>query len=398
MNKQIGKLLVIGIAGFLFIFLLAILGGIGYHQQNQDKQCGDTDTNVPAGPTSQKAIDIAKYEFKFFKSKGLDDVHAAAIVGYSDYESGGLVPSVMQQGVAASQTGWGLFQVTPIDRLKNFAKNKNLDWKGSAVQVEYCWVDAFNHAVTSDGHVSSGGPDWIDLYGHGVKSPDAWKKIKNVSDAAGIFTDCFGRGASSHNNYNDGHEVAARKWYAKLAGKGTGANNDGNVSIGSDSKTDADASDVCGDNATSSDEYNVTGKKTKWFSDMESYLFKWKGKSPYNFGGNPSNLDSSSGAKLGTDCSGYVGWAMRKVGIQISGRPTTWTLRDNDSYAISKKDAKAGDIVMINNADHVGIYLGNDTMIDDQNSGIKVEKVPAPWWHVDSYRRIKASHLPSKYR
>ena len=68
-------------------------------------------------------LEIAKYMYSFFKAKGMDDAHATAIIGYADYESGGLVPSKKQEGDQfEAETWWGLFQVTPIDCLKNIVQ------------------------------------------------------------------------------------------------------------------------------------------------------------------------------------------------------------------------------------------------------------------------------------
>ncbi|KAL3948253.1 phage tail tip lysozyme [Lentilactobacillus hilgardii] len=369
----------------------------------QDQNCTTT-TQVADGPTSKSQEAIAKYEFDFFKSKGMDDAHAAALVGYSDYESGGLVPAAKQYGnQSASETGWGLFQVTPIDRLKNFAKKQGVDWTGEKVQLEYAWTE-LHHAVDSSGNVTSGGADWIDLYHHGV-SLAQWWKLTDVSEIAGIYTDCFGRGAKSHDFYNDGHEQRARKWYAKFAG--SSGNTSGSTVIDesdTSSTEDGSGSTLCGtDNSSdSSGSLSTNGNKMSYFDDLTPYLTKWLGKSPYNYGGAPTNLDNKTTATtLGTDCSGFVGWAFGKIGIHLTGRPTTTTLFDSDVTVENEKDAKAGDLVFFEgktNPGHVGVYIGNGLMIDDQDSGIKKEKVHASWWPDLQFARLKSSFVPSKYK
>lgn len=78
-----------------------------------------------------------------------------------------------------------------------------------------------------------------------------------------------------------------------------------------------------------------------------------------------------------------------------------------------KRDAKAGDLVFFYDPvdsgagagySHVGIYIGNNQMIDQQGAGIRKEKV---WeannsgygtWTKVSYGRIKESILPAKYK
>lgn len=391
----IGLVIVVAAGAYFLIATIPVVTN-----DNGDK-CS-TNSDIADGPTSQDQYAVAKYEYDFFRKKGMDPEHAAALVGYSDAESGGLKPAVRQVGnQSEAQTGWGLFQVTPIDRLKNFAKNQNIDWKGEKVQCEYAWQE-LHHAVSAQGNVTKAGPDWIDLYHHGVSLKEWWK-LKDVSKIAGIYTDCFGRGAASHYSNNDPHEVRARKWYAKLAGK-DGDTGGGNVVDASETGISLDGiSGKCENNGGSDDSLNVKGGKLAYFDSIQSYLIKWKdGKSPYNYGGAGDNLDTAAGAKKGTDCSGFVAWVMKHVGINFSSsRPTTITMFHNDVNVISEKKAKAGDLVFFegkSNPGHVGIYIGNGQMIDDQNRGIIKEKVHASYWPDLQFARVKSSLVPKKFR
>lgn len=70
----------------------------------------------------------------------------------------------------------------------------------------------------------------------------------------------------------------------------------------------------------------------------------------------------------GFDCSGLIIWSYKKAGYAIQGRPTTKTMQAGNSnfVGISKADMQVGDLIvfsMSNNgiADHVGIYIGNNT-------------------------------------
>ncbi|MEN2346651.1 phage tail tip lysozyme [Lentilactobacillus parabuchneri] len=393
--KKTAKLWIIGSAvGLLiailgFLLLTAALGGGG----NEGSPCEEGGDVGNIG-TNASQTEIAQYMFKFFKSKGMDDAHAAAVIGYADAESGGLVPSVRQRGnQSEAETGWGLFQVTPIDRLKNFAKQKGIDWKGVQVQLEYAWTE-LHHAVASDGTVTNGGPDWIDIFHHGV-SISEWWKMDDVSDLAGLYTDNFGRGATSHMAHNDPHEVNARKWYAKLAGStpdSSGGQIDGdNVST--------DGGGDCGTGGGDAGGAKAMGDKLSYYDDLAPWLSKWLNQSPYNFGGAPTNLDNDSTAKgVGTDCSGFVGWALGHIGIHVSGRPTTYSLVGSDVSLIDEKEAKAGDLVFFGSTNaphHVGVYIGGGYMIDDQDRGIVKEEV---WPEHHVYGHLKGNLIPQKYR
>lgn len=397
MKRRTKWIVGLSIGGILFIafFLLIIASALG--GGSNDPDCSNSDGgsfgNIGINPDQ---LQVAQYMFNYFKAKGMDDAHICAIIGYADYESGGLVPSKKQEGdLVASETGWGLFQVTPIDRLKNFARNKGLDWQGVEVQLEYAWTE-LHHAVATDGTVTNGPPDWFDLYQHGV-SLEEWWGLTDVSDICGIYTDCFGRGAISHNSKDDPHVVAARKWYGKFAGT-TPTMTGGEVS-GSSSTEDNGGGCGVSDNSNSKGGAKAKGSKLSYYDDLEPWLAKWLNQSPYNYGGAPTNLDHENTAKgVGTDCSGFVGWAFGKIGIHFSGRPTTFSMTDNDIEQIAESEAKAGDLIFFGDPTaphHVGVYVGGGEMINDQDRGIVREKI---WTEQHNFARVKGSLIPSKYK
>ncbi len=100
---------------------------------------------------------------------------------------------------------------------------------------------------------------------------------------------------------------------------------------------------------------------------------------PYIWGGTTSR---------GVDCSGLIYYAFNAAGVKIP------RLRAIDygrmGTAVSASQARPGDIVYWDNpnttTDHVGIYLGNGTVIQAPTSGdvVKISKV----WGNPTYRRI----------
>lgn len=102
------------------------------------------------------------------------------------------------------------------------------------------------------------------------------------------------------------------------------------------------------------------------------------------------------------DCSGLVIYSFKKAGVAISGRPNTKTMyAGNGNFKrIKKKDLKAGDLVLFKlsgSVDHVGIYLGNDQMVNaetDQNPPDKqievVSIASGSYWskHIAGYSRV----------
>ncbi|MCP9356713.1 C40 family peptidase [Liquorilactobacillus satsumensis] len=235
---------------------------------------------------------------------------------------------------------------------------------------------------------------------------DYAKNSTNPSIAAVQWELRFERAGKNEAN-NIVRASNAEYWYNKFKDS-TGDNSNSNtVEI-----TETDQ--TCDKNA--GETLNVSGPTDKWWTDLSAWANKWANKTPNNYllGGNPSNLDNSATAKAvhgATDCSGFTYWAFNKIGITLTRTSQTQWSQDVDE--VKKEDAKAGDLVFFYSSvnddagsgySHVGIYIGNGQMIDEENSGIKKTNVwqannPAYGnWSKVSYGRIKANLLPDKYK
>jgi hypothetical protein len=129
---------------------------------------------------------------------------------------------------------------------------------------------------------------------------------------------------------------------------------------------------------------------------------------PYIWGGewdaaSPPGYCCGTQIKGGFDCSGFVWWLMKKAGEggydNSSVRPYAgWSLPQRTSYdmahatttKISYAMLKTADLMLFSDgggktwqdADHVGVYLGNGWMIHStgSNAGAAIDSVSSGWW------------------
>jgi cell wall-associated NlpC family hydrolase len=103
---------------------------------------------------------------------------------------------------------------------------------------------------------------------------------------------------------------------------------------------------------------------------------------PYVFGG-----ESTSGM----DCSGLVQKAFADLGVSV---PRTSQEQATIGQKVdSLKDAKPGDLIVLNGGDHIAIYAGNDQVIQAPYAGrtVGVEKIWFTDADVTSIRRVVPS-------
>lgn len=82
---------------------------------------------------------------------------------------------------------------------------------------------------------------------------------------------------------------------------------------------------------------------------------------PYRYGGTTPE---------GFDCSGFTAYVFAQVGIalphSVSGQAAMGT-------RISRADARPGDLVVLNDHSHIGIYMGNGAILDSPYPGKTVQ-------------------------
>ncbi|MGN4123854.1 NlpC/P60 family protein [Lysinibacillus sphaericus] len=113
-----------------------------------------------------------------------------------------------------------------------------------------------------------------------------------------------------------------------------------------------------------------SGSGTASSGDAISTAKQFLGRSYVWGGSNPST---------GFDCSGLVQWSYKQAGVSL---PRTASQQYLATQRISASEARVGDLVFFSYGSgvaHVGIYLGNNTMIDAQNKGVVVESLD--WWN-----------------
>jgi len=92
---------------------------------------------------------------------------------------------------------------------------------------------------------------------------------------------------------------------------------------------------------------------------------------PYVFGG-------TGPCGSGFDCSGLTMSAWASAGVSI---PRTSEEQWAGLPHVSTSDLEPGDILVFNDAGHVGIYVGSGMLIDAPHTGLDVEKVALSGWY-----------------
>lgn len=106
------------------------------------------------------------------------------------------------------------------------------------------------------------------------------------------------------------------------------------------------------------------------------------GKSPYTWGGGRNQADID--ARL-FDCSSFVHWMYSQAGVNLGNfsNVTTWTLLELGK-SVPASEMQPGDLLFFDTEGantHVGVYIGNGKMINDQNTyGVSEASVTTGYW------------------
>lgn len=300
---------------------------------------GGASSVLPSGVSNEVKV------YKYFKDKGWDDVHIFSIMGCLHGESGGFesgrrqgdvgnltsdskdftakVNEALKTGDVSAFTeynGYGIAQWTSEGRkvnLFNFAKERGANIDDLSMQLDFLMHELENHS---------------DL------GYEEFKKASSITDCIAVLIDKFER---------PGDRAGAKRvraGYANdfMAKKSEYENKIGSISSG-----------------------NATGDLI--VAEANKYLG-----TPYLWGGTTPD---------GFDCSGFVQYVMKQVGISVSRTTDTQV---NDGTAIEEANLQPGDIVLFQKSgestpSHVGIYIGNDEYIHSPqaNDKVKISKLQA---------------------
>ncbi|MBG9455509.1 peptidoglycan-binding protein [Lysinibacillus sphaericus] len=143
-----------------------------------------------------------------------------------------------------------------------------------------------------------------------------------------------------------------------------------NANTNDNGNSNANNSDKANNEKSSQKVVVGSGAGTASSGDAISVAKQFLGRSYVWGGSNPST---------GFDCSGLVQWSYKQAGVNL---PRTASQQYLATQRISASEARVGDLVFFSYGSgiaHVGIYLGNNTMIDAQNKGVVIESLD--WWN-----------------
>lgn len=337
--------------GCLFLIFLILIGSIGggywAYEQSQQGSCQGTSSgnyNVSGNTTSGDQKQIAQACYKAFTQMGWTPADACAAIGNFQYESGGLHIGAVEQSGGG---GWGLAQWTPKSSGQSVADAHHWDFNTAEGQ---CQVVAYQ--CSNGDWISKGTSD-----GDG-KSFQDFKNCKDVNEAASMFEDDFERPshgacvASKAQRQQD-----AKQWLAmfdngndKVTQQQTGdfAANNTNGASASNGSCDVGGGGTAG---AGGDILQTAKGWMGWFHYGEVHPSPTLGK------------DLKNPNKNGiTDCSGFVWLVLNKCGYKVPSNmgwftgsmaadakgPHKWL------KAIPANQAKAGDIVIVNDGGGAG--------------------------------------------
>jgi len=124
--------------------------------------------------------------------------------------------------------------------------------------------------------------------------------------------------------------------------------------------------------STNTGKFTAPVKVTGGAAAILNYAGQFVG-TPYVWGGTTP--------KPGFDCSGFTQYVFNHFGIALNRTSQSQYLQ---GMAVSRSDLQPGDLVFFQTyargATHVGIYAGNDVMIDSSSGGVVYENMANSYW------------------
>ncbi|HHJ3433283.1 TPA: phage tail tip lysozyme [Enterococcus faecium] len=308
--------------------------------------------------------------WNYWKGKGFNGSAISGVLGNVDHEGGFTIPDRAEghygddsatNGVSANvvpsvgagypigktgkpEGGAGHYQFTPYSKFKDLGDK---DWLDSTKQSDFVWNTEVSKA------------SWLMAY-IDVKTPEA---------GAEMWSEKYERPAS----YNPAKSESARKAYevfggANISSDSALANAQGTANEGEKSKSAKRNNNVCGSkdsNKASTDIIETARGLLGYFTYMqvhgETYI------------GSIKNPDKNGK----TDCSGFVWLVLAKAGYKhpenmawFTGTMESDAKKENAWLKeIDAKDAKAGDIVIVNTGDGSGSNGHTAILTEDWQSG-----------------------------
>ncbi|MCT4452800.1 phage tail tip lysozyme [Lactiplantibacillus plantarum] len=320
-QKKKVKFILYGIVGFFIAIILIIAGLTGDLEEN----CGDDTTSSQVTNVDDKGMEEnAKNIAKHWKQKyGATPQAAAGILGVLQLESR-LDPKSVNSSSGA--TGLAQWLGGRKDKLEDLAHKENKPATNLGVQLDYLDQElnssyyASNKQIFKYTDVHKATKAWLMDYEGMSKNPEQWFLSKRYA-----FAD---------------------HWYSVIGTKDPVA---GDSLENASQDEEANANLDC---ASDTDTGKADGNIIKTAKSMKGYFYYVQSHPSSDLGSDLKNPNKSGG----TDCSGFVWLTLNKAGYKVPANMGWFTgtmasdAKGSHQYLkqISENDAKAGDIVIVN--------------------------------------------------
>lgn len=322
-------------AGVVLLIIILFGSVMGTLEQNG---CDDTSSvSVTANSASQKENAQTIYNF-LVKNYGATPQGASGVLGNLQQESQ-LDPSSIERK-NDDLSGHGLAQWTSgrATELMTFAKSKSKSWDNLGLQIEFLDSELKGSEKQA------------------VKALKATSVEKATSEWQTLFERAGKPVMGNRLNY-------ANKWFAEFGTSDPiSANAQDNASNGAIEQLSLECS-------SSTDTTNTSSDIVKTAESMKGYFYYVQSHPSSDLGTDLKNPNKTGG----TDCSGFVWLTLNKAGYKVPANMGWFTgsmasdAKGSHQYLkqISESEAKAGDIVIVNqgvgagNNGHTAILLGN---------------------------------------